>query len=263
MTFFFNFQFVFSSKSYFHNVGYGGGIFQGCDASVLLDSTPGSPSEKENPANNPSLRGFEVIDEAKAEIEALCPQTVSCADIVAFAARDSAFKVGGIRYALASGRRDGKVSLKDEPFQHLPSPSLDAKQLEENFARKGLSLDDMVTLSGAHSIGVSHCSSFSDRLFSNSSSLPLDAKFAKELKKKCPAVTDANDPTVPLDAVTPNRLDNKYYINLKNHRGVLISDQTLFASSPTAGLVMNNARIMWLGLTSLLLLCRGWVSLKF
>ncbi|KAH7542904.1 peroxidase 5 [Ziziphus jujuba] len=216
---------------------------RGCDASVLLDSTPGKPSEKENPANNPSLRGFEVIDEAKAELEALCPKTVSCADILAFAARDSAFEVGGIKYALASGRRDGKVSLKDEPFQHLPAPSLNAKQLEEKFALKGFTLDEMVTLSGAHSVGVSHCSSFTDRLFSNSSNLPMNTKFAKDLKKKCPALMgNGNDPTVPLDVLTPNRLDNKYYTNLKNHRGVLISDQTLFSSSLTAHMVRNNAR---------------------
>ncbi|CAO2828150.1 unnamed protein product [Amaranthus hypochondriacus] len=238
------------NKAISQNPGLGAGLIRmhfhdcfvrGCDASILLDPTPGNQVEKQHPANNPSLRGFEVIDEAKAELEAECPETVSCADIIAFTARDSASRLGGINYAVKSGRRDGTISTINDPTGNLPRPDFNLNQLNQNFANKGLSLNELVTLSGAHTIGISHCSAFTNRLYSFNSTHPqdpsLDPNLALILKGKCPNVPNGNDPTVNLDLVTPNRLDNMYYKNLQNHRGLLTSDEALMSNPSTVNMV--------------------------
>jgi peroxidase len=61
---------------------------QGCDASVLLNSTANNTAEKDA-IPNLSLSGFDVINDIKARLETECQGVVSCADIVALAARDS------------------------------------------------------------------------------------------------------------------------------------------------------------------------------
>jgi hypothetical protein len=62
---------------------------KGCDASILLD---GSSSEKTAPPNL-SVRGYDVIDAVKEQLEKFCPGLVSCADIISMATRDVIFLV--------------------------------------------------------------------------------------------------------------------------------------------------------------------------
>lgn len=58
---------------------------EGCDGSVLISG----PNTERTADVNLNLRGFEVIEDIKRQLEDLCPGVVSCADIVALAARDA------------------------------------------------------------------------------------------------------------------------------------------------------------------------------
>ena len=61
---------------------------QGCDGSILLNSTANNTAEKDSPLNK-GLRGYHVVDSIKAKLETACPGVVSCSDVLALAARDS------------------------------------------------------------------------------------------------------------------------------------------------------------------------------
>lgn len=75
---------------------------QGCDGSILLDDTSTFTGEKGAGPNANSVRGFEVIDAIKAQVEASCNATVFCADILALAARDAVNLVCRLRSSSTS-----------------------------------------------------------------------------------------------------------------------------------------------------------------
>ncbi|KAI3974959.1 hypothetical protein MKX01_005070 [Papaver californicum] len=193
-----------------------------CDASILLDSTPGNKAEKDGPPNI-SIRSFYVIEQAKAELEKACPRTVSCADIIAIAARDVVTQSGGPKWDVLKGRKDGKISKASETTANLPSPSFNITQLIQSFARRGLEIKDLVALSGGHTLGFSHCSSFQSRLRSFTSTLDVDptlnAKFAESLRKTCPQHNRSPSSGTFLDT-TSSKFDNDYYKQIVSGKGV-------------------------------------------
>ncbi|XP_009378489.2 peroxidase 47 [Pyrus x bretschneideri] len=209
-------------------------FIEGCDASILLDSTKDNTAEKDSPANL-SLRGYEVIDAAKAELEKKCPGVVSCADIVAMASTYAVFAAGGPVYDIPKGRKDGRRS-KIEDTRNLPPPTLNASELITMFGQHGFTAQEMVALSGAHTLGVARCSSFKNRL-SDTVDPDLDSGFAKQLTKTCSTGDNAEQ---PFDA-TRNNFDNVYFNGLQRKAGVLTSDQTLFASAKTRNIVNGYA----------------------
>lgn len=61
-------------------------MWQGCDGSVLLNNTDTIESEQDALPNINSIRGLDVVNDIKTAVENSCPDTVSCADILAIAA---------------------------------------------------------------------------------------------------------------------------------------------------------------------------------
>ncbi|GAA0138580.1 peroxidase [Lithospermum erythrorhizon] len=156
----------------------------GCDASILLDDTPSFTGEKTAAANVNSVRGFDVIDSIKSQVEKKCPGVVSCADILAIAARDSVVVMGGSSWAVQVGRRDSTTASLSAANSDIPSPGKDLSDLITAFTGKGFSAKEMVALSGAHSIGQARCTVFRDRVHNESN---IESSFASSLKTNCPS----------------------------------------------------------------------------
>ncbi|CAM0151667.1 unnamed protein product [Urochloa decumbens] len=205
----------------------------GCDATLLLKSHNGTAQRDADP--NSTVRGYEAIEAVKAKVEAACPLVVSCADILAMAARDAVNYTQGPAYAVETGRRDGNVSRKEDALRFLPPADGNVTVLTQYFAAQNLSYKDMVVLSAAHTIGVAHCPSFSPRLYNYSGAgaaqqdPSLDAAYAKNLTAACKPGNVAS--VQPLDAATPNTFDLGYYQSVADHRALLASDAALLDDS--------------------------------
>ncbi|GJN02997.1 hypothetical protein PR202_ga20393 [Eleusine coracana subsp. coracana] len=141
----------------------------GCDGSILLD---GESGEKFALPNRNSARGYEVIDAIKTDLESVCPEVVSCADIVALAASYGVLFSGGPYYCVLLGRRDGLVANQSGANNGLPSPFESIDKITQKFNAVGLNTTDVVVLSGGDgnqttALDASSADVFDNRYYQN------------------------------------------------------------------------------------------------
>ncbi|CAI9089185.1 OLC1v1023703C2 [Oldenlandia corymbosa var. corymbosa] len=207
----------------------------GCDGSLLLDDSSSIQSEKNAAPNKNSARGFDVIDTIKSNVEASCNATVSCADILALAARDGVVLLGGPTWQVPLGRRDARTASLSAANSQIPSPASSLSTLISMFSAKGLSAKDMTALSGGHTIGQARCTTFRSHIYNDTD---IDPGFATTRQANCP-LSGGDNNLAPLDLVTPTGFDNNYFKNLLAKKGLLHSDQELFNGGSQDALVRS------------------------
>ncbi|KAF8687470.1 hypothetical protein HU200_043163 [Digitaria exilis] len=238
---------------------------QGCDASIMIVNSNGD-DEWRNP-DNQSLKpeGFQVILNAKAAVDSdpQCKYKVSCADIMAIAARESVL-----------GRYDGRVSTKASVV--LPHANFTLDQLNAYFSSLGgFTQSEMIALSGkrafddsslaslslrfqrtsdhllllllllpaaglcvnpgGHTLGAADCPFFQYRIGTDPT---MDPNFAAQLKSTC-----SSNPTSGFAFLDPSPVtfDNAYFKNLQGGKGLLGSDQVLYSDWRSRGTVDHYA----------------------
>ncbi|KAJ3701216.1 hypothetical protein LUZ61_004921 [Rhynchospora tenuis] len=104
--------------------------------------------ELDRPENAGLSKSVKVLEKAKCEIDSI--QEVSWADLIAVAGAEAVSLCGGPTIPVRIGRLD---SSTPDAEGKLPEETLDAIALKRCFQNKGFSTQEMVALSGAHSIG--------------------------------------------------------------------------------------------------------------
>ncbi|KAI3986679.1 hypothetical protein MKX01_014217 [Papaver californicum] len=194
---------------------------ESCDASLLLDSTRKELSEKETDRSF-GLRNFRHLDTIKEAVERECPEVVSCADIL----------------SLMVGRAVHKILE-----QYLPDHNESISVVLDRFSSMVINTPGLVALLGAHSVGRTHCAKLVHRLYPEVSH-EINPDHVEHMLHKCPdAIPDPKAVQyVRNDRGTPMILDNNYYRNILENKGLLIVDHLLATDPRTKSYVKKMAK---------------------
>ncbi|KAH7404336.1 hypothetical protein KP509_15G021300 [Ceratopteris richardii] len=231
-----------SAISFHRNVFHDCSV-EGCDASLLLESTADFRSEKESERNF-GMRNFKYVNDIKDALEKECPGVVSCADLVVLSGRDGVAMLGGPHFEVKTGRRDTRVHTteKDADTYLLPHDAgVDA--FLDTMAKLSINAPQAIALIGSHTVGRVHCVHLVSRLYPTVDPT-LNASYADYLKIRCPSPNP--DPTAVEysrnDRGTPMIFDNNYYKNVIELKGLLRLDNALFLDPRTKPYVMRMAQ---------------------
>ncbi|KAJ3700971.1 hypothetical protein LUZ61_004676 [Rhynchospora tenuis] len=206
----------------------------GCDASILIQN-PNNDDEQHS-SENMFLRadGYKTIAAAKAAVDAdpQCTNKVSCADIMALAARDSVALSGGPTWKVELGRYDALGARASDV--DLPLTTEDVPALMKRFSAQGLTVDDLVALSGGHTLGATSCFFVNSRIYPTADAF-LDPGFASQLQGICPSNLNPNTFVFFDQSVTS--FDNNFFLMVQQKKGVLFSDSALYFDSSSKGIV--------------------------
>ncbi|CAE6121037.1 unnamed protein product [Arabidopsis arenosa] len=150
-------------------------LFSDCFIEGFADETL---STENNASPNLSLKGFDVIDAIKSEREYVSPGGLSCAELPVFLelplfpAREAALVAGTRVYRLVTVRKFSAVAFK------LPAPQATLSLLLASAASRVFSERETVILSGAHSLGIKHCTFFENSLYNFSGTGKPDTELA-------------------------------------------------------------------------------------
>ncbi|KAI7742524.1 hypothetical protein M8C21_001566, partial [Ambrosia artemisiifolia] len=156
---------------------------------------------------------------------------------------DCFVRIKGPYWPVPLGRRDGRVSIASESLT-MPSPFDDITRLKAQFAAKGLSVKDLVVLSGGHTVGTSHCLGVAVRIYNftgkGDTDPSLDSDYIPYLKSKCKP-TDTTT-LIEMDPGSFRTFDENYYTNVLKRRGLFVSDAALLNDYETSAYVKLQAQ---------------------
>lgn len=96
---------------------------------------------------------------------------------------------------------------------------------------------------GGHTLGTSHCSSFSDRLYNFNNTKKADPRIDKFYLKKLEAKCKPNDQTtlVEIDPGSFRTFDTSYFKHLAKRRSLFFSDDTLMLDPVNKAYILRQA----------------------